>query len=127
MIGVSAQSVSKWETGTNMPDVMLFPLLAGIFEVSIDELFGIPSESAVRLVPINSVVDEAFDAILHMMSRAWPSERDKISEAELTEDTRATKEYLINHPNSQSIIFTDSDGAVYVDKNLGLVFKKDTS
>ena len=27
-IGVSAQSISKWETGTNMPDVMLLPVIA---------------------------------------------------------------------------------------------------
>ena len=39
-IGVSPQSVSKWENNTNMPDIMLLPVIADIFQVSIDNLFG---------------------------------------------------------------------------------------
>ena len=39
-IGVSAQSVSKWENNANMPDILLLPVIADIFEVSIDELYG---------------------------------------------------------------------------------------
>lgn len=39
-IGVSAQSISKWENNTNMPDIMLLPIIADIFQVSIDNLFG---------------------------------------------------------------------------------------
>ena len=31
MIGVSAQTVSKWETGTTMPDIMLLPIIADVF------------------------------------------------------------------------------------------------
>ena len=38
-LGVSFQSVSKWETETTMPDVTLIPAIASFFEVSIDELF----------------------------------------------------------------------------------------
>lgn len=39
-IGVSAQSVSKWENNTNMPDIMLLPVIADVFDIGIDELFG---------------------------------------------------------------------------------------
>ena len=38
MIGVSAQTISKWETGGGYPDVTFFPELAKIFGVSIDYL-----------------------------------------------------------------------------------------
>ena len=38
-LGVSYQSVSKWENGATMPDVTLIPALASFFEVSTDELF----------------------------------------------------------------------------------------
>ena len=41
-IGVSAQAVSKWETGASDPDVALLPQLATYFGVSIDELFETP-------------------------------------------------------------------------------------
>ena len=39
VLGVSFQAVSKWETGTCMPDVAMIPAIAGFFEVSTDELF----------------------------------------------------------------------------------------
>ena len=38
-LGVSFQAVSKWETGTCMPDVTLIPAIAAFLEVSTDELF----------------------------------------------------------------------------------------
>ncbi len=43
-LGVSAQAVSKWESGTNMPDILLLPELSVIFGVSIDELFSMTDE-----------------------------------------------------------------------------------
>ena len=36
-LGITYQAVSKWETGVSSPDIDLLPLLADIFEVSIDE------------------------------------------------------------------------------------------
>lgn len=38
-LGVSFQAVSKWESGSTMPDISLIPSIASFFEVSIDELF----------------------------------------------------------------------------------------
>ena len=39
-LGVSAQAVSKWESGTNMPDILMLPDLSVIFGVTIDDLFA---------------------------------------------------------------------------------------
>lgn len=39
-LGVSPQSISKWECGIGYPDVTLFPLLAELFGVDIGVLFG---------------------------------------------------------------------------------------
>ena len=44
-LGVSAQAVSKWETGASTPDITLLPNIATYFGVSIDELFALPEES----------------------------------------------------------------------------------
>ncbi len=38
-LGVSAQAVSKWETGAGCPDIAMLPLIANILETSIDSLF----------------------------------------------------------------------------------------
>jgi len=39
-LGVTNQAVSKWELEQACPDVMLLPVLADIFGITIDELFG---------------------------------------------------------------------------------------
>ena len=39
-IGVTKASVSKWETGQCMPDMLLLPQLASFFDVTVDELIG---------------------------------------------------------------------------------------
>ena len=38
-IGISFQTVSKWENGIALPDIALAPVLANYFGVSLDELF----------------------------------------------------------------------------------------
>ena len=39
-LSISFQAVSKWETGNSCPDISALPLLADLFGVSIDRLFG---------------------------------------------------------------------------------------
>lgn len=40
MLGITPQSVSKWERGESYPDITLLPALANIFETSVDLLIG---------------------------------------------------------------------------------------
>jgi len=44
-LGVSAQAVSKWETGASTPDISLLPSIATYFGVTIDELFALPEDT----------------------------------------------------------------------------------
>lgn len=41
MLGVSCQSVSRWETGACYPDMELLPVLSEFFGVTVDKLLGI--------------------------------------------------------------------------------------
>ena len=43
-LGVSYQSVSRWENDTSYPDMELLPALSRIFSVSIDHLLGVSEE-----------------------------------------------------------------------------------
>lgn len=38
-LNISSQAVSKWEMGASYPDMTMIPVLAGLFNVSLDELF----------------------------------------------------------------------------------------
>lgn len=40
VLGVSPQSISKWETGDGYPDITLLPSIANYFGVTVDELIG---------------------------------------------------------------------------------------
>lgn len=39
-LGITAQSVSKWERGESYPDITFLPALANIFKTSVDLLIG---------------------------------------------------------------------------------------
>ena len=49
-LGVSAQSVSKWENSVAMPDIMLLPNIAEVFGISIDELFDLTAEQKMNRI-----------------------------------------------------------------------------
>ena len=59
-VGVSEQAVSKWETCQTSPDVSLFPLLADLFGVSTDRLFGYERKSYEESV--KQILKETSDA-----------------------------------------------------------------
>ena len=41
LLGVTNQSVSKWELGISMPDVMLLPKIADVLGTTLNGLYGI--------------------------------------------------------------------------------------
>ena len=41
-LGVSYQSISRWENDTTYPDLELIPAIAEILAITVDELFGMP-------------------------------------------------------------------------------------
>ena len=51
IVGVSRQSVAKWETGETVPDLDKCKILAEIFKVSLDDLANYESEDSAGLPP----------------------------------------------------------------------------
>ena len=49
-LGISAQSVSKWENAVAMPDIMMLPRISEVFGVSIDDLFDLTSEQKLNRI-----------------------------------------------------------------------------
>ena len=56
-LGVTYQSVSRWENGTTYPDLELLPAISELLSVSVDELIGMPQSEKEK------AADEAFDEL----------------------------------------------------------------
>ena len=55
-LGITAQAVSRWESGGSYPDMEMIPAIANYFHVQIDELFGYYDE---REEKIKTILDNA--------------------------------------------------------------------
>lgn len=54
-LGVSCQSVSRWESGTGYPDMELLPALTGVFGVTYDQLLA--DDEAEQRTQLNDLID----------------------------------------------------------------------
>ena len=61
-LGVTAQAVSRWESGGSYPDMETIPAIANYFHISIDELFGYNND---REEKINSIIENAKKTLAH--------------------------------------------------------------
>ncbi|HPE94735.1 MAG TPA: helix-turn-helix domain-containing protein [Bacillota bacterium] len=105
IIGVSAQSVSKWENSTTMPDIILLPIIANAFEVSIDALFG-KSMVQDNYIPAEEAFDSACDSLKKVIvstenhgynaEEPFNSQYEKYNRA-LSEDGRTRSVIMRNH------------------------------
>lgn len=66
-IGVSNQAVSKWESDTTMPDVMLLPKIAEQLGVSLEELYGIePNDHAASAQKIKRPAHKGMESLRNL-------------------------------------------------------------
>lgn len=84
ILGVSVQSVSRWECGNTLPDVMLLPIIARLYGVTVDDLYredakGYPSY-AQRLLAVYEASGRTEDFL------AAEQEFARMSTSELTAD-----------------------------------------
>jgi len=59
-LGISAQSISKWETGITMPDITLLPLLSSELGVTIDEIFDLTIDQKLQRIEKRLDIEEEF-------------------------------------------------------------------
>ena len=62
-LGVTNQAVSKWESGQSCPDIALLPLLADLFGITIDELFG----REPKALAVQNALDWPDDGVLRVI------------------------------------------------------------
>jgi transcriptional regulator with XRE-family HTH domain len=62
VFNVASQTVSRWETGTNCPDIEMLPALADFFEVTVDDLLGVDiAKKEERIIEIHNEQNEAMN------------------------------------------------------------------
>ena len=64
---VSPQTISKWENSVNLPDVQMLPLIADVFSVRVDALFGRKEQRGA------GNPDKAFDTAVEAVKRVLVS------------------------------------------------------
>lgn len=90
-VGVTNQAVSKWETDTSLPDVLLLPHLARALGITLDALYGLESEAPAP-TPARCTADDfpelAYDTLFRLYNHhaglrfayAGPSDEEQLAE-----------------------------------------------
>lgn len=113
VIGVSPQTISKWENSTTYPDVALLPVLADVFGVTIDALYG--REDARRAGTASDAVDRAIESIREVIVETiYNPELDGKFEEQLTR----YKHVMQNDPRQRSVIESERD-VLYFREQIG--------
>ncbi|MBQ8334321.1 MAG: helix-turn-helix domain-containing protein [Clostridia bacterium] len=131
-IGISPQSVSKWERGDGLPDVTMLPRIAGCFDVTIDALLGY--DDGVREEDIRAFISDVHGDVLTeteklelcMKYRAKYPDNDRILHTMMwlimyLEDKALREEYLPALRDCCETIIRISTEQVYRDNAVGFM------
>ena len=88
VLGVSCQAISKWETNSSYPDILLLPVIADYFGVSVDCLLG--HDTGKQVEEINE---------------ACAKEEAKIAEKRYMEAIPPLREMLIKNPGNEKLMY----------------------
>lgn len=98
---VSPQTISKWENSVNLPDVQMLPLIADVFGVRVDALFG--REEKPTIFSPERACDSAVEAVKRVVAGLGESEWEsreawwKRYNSLLREDERMRSAILCGH------------------------------
>ncbi len=110
LLGISPQSVSKWENDVSMPDIMLLPLIADIFNISVDALFD-GSDTFPK-----SNTDEIPELVFERMLKLIGSTFSEIDFHEYRQ--------VINDNSSTATASYCEKGALFGNQNIGVIYRK---
>ena len=111
MLGISAQSVSKWENHVSLPDISLIPIIADTFDISIDELFD--KKAFAPSVKFEDTIESAFEKLLKCISSYF----------DIGENFEEYKD-AINADNDTSTALYTENGVLWGNENIGIIYRK---
>lgn len=113
---VSPQTISKWENSVNLPDVQMLPLIADVFGVRVDALFG--REDALA----STDPDKAFDRAVEVVTRVLAGAARPAQESSESWWERY-RQSLLENANIRGGIYREH-GVVYVRDAVGALALK---
>lgn len=121
ILGVSSQSVSKWENDVTMPDIMLLPTIAGCFNITVDELYGgRKTKEKRKAVDYDDIPEMLYDTIIDLTQRGWV---DSVEGKDIEEENAKMKAYLGGNRQVKTATFSNKNGAVIATSQIALLHR----
>ncbi len=120
-LGVSSQTISKWENQVTMPDIMLLPVIAGCFDITIDELYGgIKRTNKRQTIDYDDVPEILYDTVIDLTQRGWV---DTVEGKDIETEKERMKSYLAENRQVKTATFSNKRGAVIATSEIGLLHR----
>lgn len=120
-LGVSAQAISKWENEVTMPDIMLLPVIAGCFEITVDELYGGKAlKEQRRAVDYDDIPELLYDHVIELTQRGWV---DTVEGKDIEVEKERMKTYLAADRQVKTATFSNKGGAIIATSEIGLLHR----
>ena len=72
ILGISPQIISRWETGTSYPDIMMLPAIASYFDITTDDLLGIKKpDKKQKILYIQFRWQHSADVVNKYLDEGW--------------------------------------------------------
>ena len=101
-----------------MPDIMLLPVIAGCFDITVDELYGGKKLTEKRqAIDYDDIPEMLYDTIIDLTQRGRAEGKD------VEEEKERMKSYLAENRQVKTATFSNKRGAVIVTSEIGLLHR----
>ena len=120
-LGVSSQTISKWENEVTMPDIMLLPVIAGCFDITVNELYGgIKPTDKRQAIDYDDIPEMLYDTIIDLTQHGWV---DTVEGKDIEEEKERMRAYLAEDRQVKTATFSNKGGAVIATSEIGLLHR----
>ena len=121
ILGVSSQTISKWENEVTMPDIMLLPVIAGYFDITVDELYcGRKPTKKQQIIDYDEIPEMLYDTVIDLTQRGWV---DTVEGKDIEAEKEKMKSYLAQNRQVKTATFSNKRGAVVATSEIGLLHR----
>lgn len=118
VLGVTSQSISKWELGINCPDISLLPEIASFYKISIDELLGYKPISSINSIymDIRAFIESEENKIdnVYKIARLAVGCSNKFERSQAERLLDGKRDYSLSYGQNESGVTISSDQSIFI-------------